>query len=132
MLRILYAQTDASQGDGKGEGPQEGVTQRWTLCGQLAGPWVDEVRACVEQHRRSAEKAHIVLDLRDVTFIDENGEQLLLNLKASGAEFVAAGVETQHLLENLQAPGERPLCKFSARALLNYCKPGTGTRKETK
>ena len=37
MLRITHARTETEQ--------------RWTLCGQLTGPWVDELRACWEQRR---------------------------------------------------------------------------------
>jgi hypothetical protein len=49
------------------------------------------------------------MDLSDVTFIDESGEQLLSEMKRAGAEFVAACVATKHLLENLRTTGERPL-----------------------
>jgi hypothetical protein len=41
------------------------------------------------------------VDLKDVTFIDESGEQLLLEMQSAGAKFVAAGVEHKHLLANL-------------------------------
>jgi hypothetical protein len=42
-----------------------------------------------------------VVDLSDVTFIDERGEMLLSKMRGDGAEFVATGVETKHMLENL-------------------------------
>ena len=46
-----------------------------------------------------------VLDLSDVTLIDESGEKLLAEMRSGGAQFVAAGIATKHLLENLCAPG---------------------------
>jgi hypothetical protein len=95
MLRISFAQTDTEQ--------------RWTLCGQLAGPWVAELRECWEHGRKIAGSADPLVDLSEVTFIDESGERLLSEIKSTGATFVAAGVETKHLLENLRAKGERPL-----------------------
>lgn len=95
MLRISFAQTDTEQ--------------RWTLCGQLAGAWVAELRECWEHGRKIAGRADPLVDLSEVTFIDESGERLLSEMKSSGATFVAAGVETKHLLENLRAKGERPL-----------------------
>ena len=98
MLRILHAQTK--------------IGHRWTLCGQLTGPWVAELRACWEHGRRAAGDSHTVVDLSDVTFIDEKGEELLSQMRSEGAEFVAAGVETKHLLKNLKAKGERPLRRF--------------------
>jgi len=42
-----------------------------------------------------------VLDLSDATLIDASGEKLLAEMRSSGAEFVAAGVATRHLLESL-------------------------------
>jgi hypothetical protein len=49
------------------------------------------------------------VDLSDVTFIDEEGEKLLFEMRTAGVEFVATGVETKHLLENLKGRGEKPL-----------------------
>jgi hypothetical protein len=97
MLRITHLQTKKEQ--------------RWTLCGQLRGPWVDELRKCWE-HLRNGVRS--VVDLSDVTFIDENGEKLLSEMRSKGAVFVAAGVETKHLLKHLRAKGERPLRRFVA------------------
>ncbi len=97
MLRITHAQSEAGQ--------------RWTLCGQLTGPWVEELRASWER-RHALGDAHAVVDLSDVTFIDEAGEKLLREMRSGGAEFVALGVDTKHLLKHLVAKGERPLRAF--------------------
>jgi hypothetical protein len=94
MLRICYLH---------GEGSHE-----WTLCGQLAGLWVGEFRICWERTRATG-PLRTVVNLSDVTFIDEKGERLLSDMHGAGVEFVAAGVATKHLLENLAAKGERPL-----------------------
>jgi len=72
---------------------------------------VDELRKCWE-HLRNGVRS--VVDLSDVTFIDENGEKLLSEMRSKGAVFVAAGVETKHLLKHLRAKGERPLRRFVA------------------
>src|SRR5258708_32244607 len=98
MLRITHAQTETEQ--------------RWTLCGQLTRPWVSELRAGWEHGRQVGVNARTVVDLRDVTFIDESGEKLLSEMGSDGAEFIAAGVETKHLLKNLKGKGERPLRRF--------------------
>ena len=103
MLRISYLNT--------------GAEQRWKLCGQLAGAWVDELRSCWQFARTTAPRASAVLDLSDVTFIDEAGERLLADMRTAGAEFLAAGVETRHLLDNLKANGEKPL-----RRIIGGCK----------
>jgi hypothetical protein len=90
-------------------------SQQWTLCGQLAGPWVQELRSCWEHARRAAAASSAVVDLSDVTFVDENGERLLAEMRSAGVEFVATGVETKHLLQNLKSSGERPLRRLIGR-----------------
>lgn len=118
MLRITHARTETEQ--------------RWTLCGQLTRPWVTELRACWEQCREAAAHSRIIVDLSDVTFIDESGEMLLSEMRSEGAEFVAAGVETRDLLKNLKGKGERPLRRFIA-PLANPCqRPGISNKEEMK
>jgi hypothetical protein len=130
MLRISYSQTDFGQ--------------QWTLCGQLAGPWVQELRSCWEHARRVAAGSGAVVNLSDVTFIDEDGERLLSEMRGAGVDFVATGVETKHLLQNLKSRGQRPLRRSiscftgvvkpccsgdSVRSLLPAARPGR--RKES-
>lgn len=105
------------------------VEQRWTLCGQLAGPWVTELRSNWERTRSEAEGRKRVVDLRDVTFIDENGEGLLHDMRREGAEFVASGVDTKDVLENLAATGTRPVRKFLAH-LERRCDQQAGRREK--
>jgi anti-anti-sigma regulatory factor len=96
MLRITQSKT--------------GIEQRWTLCGRLSGPWVAELRTCWERGRQVSGGANTLVDLSDVTFIDESGEKLLSEMRSAGAEFVAAGVATKHLVEHLKdqrGPGRR-------------------------
>ena len=75
---------------------------RWVLCGRLVGPWVGELRSNWDQAREWSRGRRHVIDLSDVTFIDDRGETLLGELKDEGVEFLARGVYTRHLLENLK------------------------------
>ena len=95
MLRVSYS--DMADG------------QRWTLYGRLSGPWVEELRSCWRQARQRAPLARAVVDLNEVTFIDEAGEILLREMLSAGAEFIATGVFTKHLLESLKNHEEREL-----------------------
>ncbi len=115
MLRITHAQTE--------------IEHRWTLCGQLTGPWVAELRECWEHGGRLAAGARAVVDLSDVTFIDESGEQLLSQMRSDGAEFVAAGVDTKHLLKHLRTTGQRSLRRCIA-PLFKYCEKSRSTKNE--
>ena len=95
MLRFSYSDT----ADG----------QQWILCGRLAGPWVDELRLLWSYVRERAPRARTLVDLKEVTFIDEAGERLLAEMELSGAQFVAAGVENKHLIATLRNGTSRPL-----------------------
>jgi len=95
MLRVSYAETAAGQ--------------HWSLCGRLAGPWVDELRSSWKQARERAPLSVAVIDLRDVTFIDEAGERLLAEMKIAGAELVAAGVENRQVIACLRDGASRSL-----------------------
>lgn len=105
MLRVSYSDT----ADG----------QRWSLCGRLAGPWVDELRSCWRQARERAPRAAAVVDLKDITFVDEAGERLLAEMQAAGTEFIAAGVENKHLVADLRDKDkvllERPTVRLARR-----------------
>ena len=101
MLRICYSLIDSGQ--------------QWTLCGQLAGPWVQELRSCWEHARRTAAASRSVVNLSEVTFIDENGERLLSEMRGAGVEFVATGVANRDLIENLEGGEERPLRRSVGR-----------------
>ena len=78
------------------------VEVRWVLSGRLTGPWVRELRANWDQARAWSRDRRHVIDLSDVTSIDERGEALLGELRDEGAEFLARGVYTRHLIENLK------------------------------
>lgn len=98
MFRVSYS--DTAEG------------QRWSLCGRLAGPWVDELRSCWQQAQERAPRARTVVDLTDVSFIDESGETLLAEMEISGATLLAAGVENQHVVASLK---NRPVCSLRRR-----------------
>jgi len=75
--------------------------QCWSLYGRLAGAWVDELRSCWRYARDRAPLARAIVDLKEVTFIDQAGETLLAEMRSAGAELIATGVEHQHLLATL-------------------------------
>jgi hypothetical protein len=75
---------------------------RWVLSGRLTGPWVGELRSSWDQAREWSRDRRHVIDLSDVISIDERGEALLRELRHEGAELLARGVYTRHLLENLK------------------------------
>jgi anti-anti-sigma regulatory factor len=92
------------------------TVQRWILCGQIAGRWVREFRSNWVAEIDGAHPRRRIVDLTEVTFVDESGEALLRELKGEGAEFVGdCGVETRDLVENLRAGGISPVRKNLSR-----------------
>jgi ABC-type transporter Mla MlaB component len=79
---------------------------KWVLQGQLAGPWVEELKLTWD---KSEKHPTCLIDLTDVTFVDEAGARVLCAMKAAGAEFVAGGVDTKHLLDELTRKTAPPL-----------------------
>ena len=85
-----------------------GNEERWILSGQLAGPWVPELRSNWDQVRDRSCGRKYVIDLSDVTLIDDSGEGLLGELRDEGAELVARGMYTKHLIENIKSKEKQP------------------------
>ena len=90
------------------------VEQRWILQGQLIEPWVAELRSSWKETRRLRQERRCVVDLSEVTLIDKRGERMLGDMMDSGAQFIACGVYTKHVVENLQHRGKRRCCNFVA------------------
>jgi ABC-type transporter Mla MlaB component len=87
MLRITIAET-----------PSE---QRWTLEGRLVQPWISELQSCWTRTETARRERKCVVDLTDVTFIDKSGEKALAELSKEGAELIATGCYTLHVIQNL-------------------------------
>jgi anti-anti-sigma regulatory factor len=82
---------------------------RWILQGQLVGAWVRELRECWKEKHRTESGQRCVVDLNDVTAIDNSGERLLRAMSKKGAELVAKGIYTKYLLEKVKTAGKRSL-----------------------
>jgi hypothetical protein len=78
---------------------QDRTLWRLQLCGRLAGAWVAEVENIWRSAPVSA--GPIEIDMRDVTGIDEAGRCLLRAMNDSGARFIAKGVATEALIEEI-------------------------------
>lgn len=72
----------------------------WILEGRLAGQVVNELTAFWRKRRDRGSRKSVV-NLVDVTSVDERGEQALMAMMMDGAEFVVRGVYTKGLLESL-------------------------------
>jgi anti-anti-sigma regulatory factor len=73
--------------------------KRWILQGRLVGVWVSELRRTWKKTPRLEDNRPCVIDLNDVTFIDEKGVRLLRAMSKQGAQFVATGIYIKHVLQ---------------------------------
>jgi hypothetical protein len=92
MLRITTTETENRQ--------------KWFLEGQLAGPFVAQLRSTWHGAMKSSK---CVVDLTGVTFVDEAGALVLCEMKTAGVRFIASGVDTKHLLDDLKRKTAPPL-----------------------
>ncbi len=88
MLRITIAETLSEQ--------------KWTLEGRLVQPWVSELKSCWTRTETARRERKCVVDLTAVTFIDKSGEKALAELCKEGAELIATGVYTRHVVQNIE------------------------------
>lgn len=82
--------------------------ERWTIQGRLAGAFAAELDAAWNSSLQKNPLLSRVVDLRGVILIDRRGQEVLRKMLRQDAEFIAPGVYTKRLLEQLRAPLEIP------------------------
>ena len=87
VLRITPAATDT------------GVLK---LEGRLVGPWVEELRKAV--FRTEVWPERLEIDVKDLTFADDDGENALCWLHRMGVRFQGKGAFSEYLFERLKIP----------------------------
>jgi len=75
----------------------EGKQASLELEGRLVGPWVQELRDCWQRARSDDRQINVVL--KQVTFIDGAGRQLLAEMHRQGAVLAAEGCMTKAIVE---------------------------------
>ena len=80
---------------------------RFHLEGRLSGPWVQELRQCWLTASSTTAGRNTVLDLRDVDFIDPEGQRLVAEMDARSVRIAAATPFIQAIVD--EACG-RPGC----------------------
>ncbi|MCG3117291.1 MAG: hypothetical protein LLH30_16605 [Candidatus Manganitrophus sp. SA1] len=71
-----------------------------TLEGKLAGPWVNELALCWQAAAAQSPNS-VQVNLASVTFIDEEGKALLMEMYRSGVELVANGCMNRCVIEKI-------------------------------
>lgn len=76
--------------------------ERWILQGQIAGEFASELSAAWHVSLEHCSTRSRLVDLSEITRIDKSGEEVLRDMMQKHAKFVAIGLYTRHLLEELQ------------------------------
>ena len=92
--------------------------RRLVLEGKLIAPWVAELRNAWRAANGQIGRSALVVDLRNVTVISQEGESVLFELMSEGARFRCSGVLTKHLVR-----------EFARRRKRNSREPSQGADK---
>jgi len=80
----------------------EGRTQRrLEVEGRLVAPWSDELKAACERAGSELDGRELVIDLKNLTTISQQGESVLLELMRQGARCRGCGLFTNEILKQV-------------------------------
>lgn len=86
MLRVTVKQADSGE--------------TWELEGKLSGEWVKELERCWNERPLRA-RSPLQLHLKTVSYIDEAGKQLLLEMHGRGVQIKGCGCLTKAVLDEI-------------------------------
>ena len=75
--------------------------RRLVVEGRLVAPWSDELKAAYESAGSGLSGRELVIDLKNLTTIGQEGENLLLELMKQGLKFKGCGVYTNEILKQV-------------------------------
>jgi anti-anti-sigma regulatory factor len=76
--------------------------QKWVLQGRLCGVWALDLQEKWFSTRSTREGRKCAVDLKDVVFVDDKGECVLLQMASEGAALRASRAYMKHVLESLK------------------------------
>jgi anti-anti-sigma regulatory factor len=80
----------------------EGLTQcQLVLEGKLIAPWAAELRSACESARADLRGRELVIDMKHITTISQEGENVLHQLVDEGFKFRCRDVFTKHVVKQL-------------------------------
>ena len=88
MLRVTILETSTEQ--------------KFVLEGKLTEPWVSDLESAWNSTRQARRGRMCIVDLRDITLVDESGKRILAAMCIEGVRFIAKGVNTRCLVEELE------------------------------
>jgi hypothetical protein len=77
--------------------------------GKLVAPWITELRTACEKTKADLRGRELVINVKNLTVISQEGENLLLELMKDGVRFRSGGIFTKHVLAELNRRLHRSL-----------------------
>jgi hypothetical protein len=71
------------------------------LEGKLIAPWAAELRSACEKARADLNGRELVVEMKHITTISQEGENVIVELINEGVKFCSRGVFTKQLLKEL-------------------------------
>jgi hypothetical protein len=81
--------------------------RRLVIEGKLIAPWAAELRSVWREARADLNGRELVIDVKGLTAITEDGENVLLELMKEGVRFRSSGVFTKQVLKRLARKNRR-------------------------
>ncbi len=75
--------------------------RRLVVEGKLVAPWAAELKVAYGAARADLNGRELIVDLRHLTGISQEGENLLLELMSEGVKFRSSGVFTKQILKQV-------------------------------
>ena len=83
--------------------------RRLVLEGKLVAPWTAELKTACEKARTDLRERELIIDVKNLTAISQEGENLLLELMQDGIAFRSRGVFTKHVLAQIARRARRDI-----------------------
>ena len=80
---------------------EEPTQYRLVVEGKLIAPWITELQSACDRARASLNDRKLVVDLQCLTFISQEGENILLKLMNEGVEICGSGLWAKYTLKQL-------------------------------
>ena len=77
--------------------------------GKLIAPWTAELRNACQEARADLRGRELVIEMKHVTTISQEGENVILELINGGFKFRCRGVFTKHVLKQLTGRASKSL-----------------------
>ena len=71
------------------------------LAGAIAGDWAHEFERCWNDATNSCDSCRVIVELKEVTFVDDKGKEVLGEMMRKGCQMIGFDVLTKSIVEEI-------------------------------